>query len=169
MRRLHERTCADSNRHGGATRPRASMTIQGSASWQATDRLWQQDCDLGMGSMVTGRHRAQQGRTLIQKRYAKRFPVLVRNCRLPHDVELALPVGRFGTEQLRDHGRPANNLVPWGQSPLHLASMPQADDLIQIRARINHADIVVIHRIWGENATIHSIRHPMPFYHGIDH
>ena len=109
----------------------------------ATDRLWQQDCDLGM--VIYG-HRvaidAQQGRTLIQKRYAKRFPF---SFALPayRDVELALPVGRFGTEQYADMEDRLTNLVPWGQSPLHLAINAAVDDLIQSGPHQSR-DIVVI-------------------------
>jgi len=44
---VHERTCAITNRHGGATSRESKLDDPGQRSLAATDRLWQQDCDLG--------------------------------------------------------------------------------------------------------------------------
>lgn len=109
----------------------------------AADRLWQQDCDMGM---VLYGHRvaidAKRGSKLIQKRYAKQFPF---SFELPayRDVEVAIPVGRFGGQQYAEMENRLDNIVPWGQSPLYLALDSAIDDLSQ-SGPYQSRDIVVI-------------------------
>lgn len=107
------------------------------------DRLRGRNVDIGVlfyGHRVATN--AAGTEVMIQEDYFKQFP-FPTTLRPYADVEVALPMGRFGDQELSLVRQRLAALVPFGQTPLHLAIDRAIDDIGRPGADVSK-DIVVI-------------------------
>ncbi|MEM9828092.1 MAG: vWA domain-containing protein, partial [Planctomycetota bacterium] len=96
----------------------------------ANERLMGDRFDAGLvlyGHRVAN-SRDKKGEWVIQRRYAKRFP-FAPGLEPFRDVEVAIPTGRFDSQTSALFQARLNAVVPWGQTPLHLAIRTAIEDL----------------------------------------
>lgn len=125
---MNDRTNGESKRNDLNASAMTKFDAARSALYEMLRRLRPTRTEVGL---VMYGHRMAMGSDdqglLLQKRYHKRFP-FPATIQPYEDVEVALPRGRFGEEELDLARQHFDAAVPWGQTPLYLAISRAIDD-----------------------------------------